>query len=333
MIRLAFIFSFLSFLSFGQQNPQYSHFVRNQVMFNPGACGAYDFIDINLGGRGQWIGANGAPITSYLSISVPANKVGGRKINRTYGKVQRNKKRVSHPRMRTGKFIHAYGGNVLFDQYGPLQQVKLTGTYAMHFPLSRDFNLSFGLNLGLSNRSFNRLKGQVLSELMPTGVVDATYNNYVGQQANQFTMDLGAGLYFYGKGAFVGISANQLTNDLIRFGNTNIEFNPGVHLFLTGGYKIKMNRKWSVTPALLVKYIHPAPISFEVAAQFEYRERFWFGASYRYQDAIVAFLGCMVNKKFKIAYSYDINTNVFLRNSNGGHEITIGLMLGRKQKR
>lgn len=319
-------------MTFGQQSPQFSQFVRNQVMFNPGACGAYDFVDITLSGRGQWIGANGSPWTTYLYVSAPTG-IRGRRINRTYGKVQRNKKRVSHPRMSSGKFKHGYGGNIMFDQYGPLQQIRLTGTYALHLPLSRDFNLSFGLNLGLSNRTFDRLKGQVLSELLPTGVVDVTYNNYTAQRANQFTMDLGTGLYFYGKGAFVGLSANQLTNDMIRFGNTNIEFNPGIHLFLTGGYKIKMNRKWSVTPAVLVKYINPAPVSFELAAQFEYKELFWFGASYRNQDAFVAFLGVMVNKKFKIAYSYDINTNVFFRNTNGGHEITLGFMLGRKERR
>lgn len=326
MVRNTFIFLLISSLSFGQQNPQYSHFVRNQVMFNPAACGVYDHIDITLGGRGQWMGVDNSPLTSYLYITSPANRVNKRKINRTYGTVQRNNKRVSHPKMRTGKFIHAYGGGLLFDQYGPLQQIKISGNYAMHFPLSRNFNLSFGVNAGLSNRVFKRLDGQVLSELMPTGVVDATYNKYTNQ-GGQFTFDVGAGLYFYGKGMFVGFSANQLTNDLIRFGNTNMEFNPNMHLFFTGGYKIKINRKWSVTPALLVKYIAPAPISFDIAAQFEYRERFWFGASFRSQDAIVAFLGCMVNKKFKLAYSYDINTNVFFKNSNGGHEISIGLML------
>ena len=42
---------FITGITFGQQLSQFSQFHRNQAMVNPGATGAYDFLDITAGGR------------------------------------------------------------------------------------------------------------------------------------------------------------------------------------------------------------------------------------------------------------------------------------------
>ena len=330
MKRLSVLWcTFLTLSCFGQQSPQYSQYIQNQYMINPGATGAYDFVSIALGGRMQWTGFENAPKTSYLYFSMPADKVRAASMKRTFGKVRRNNKRVKHPRMRMGKLVHAYGAHLLVDQYGPFRMMKAMGTYAIHLPLTRDYTLSFGTNLGISSRRFLPEKAQVLSTMVNTGYEDYTYTAYTSNQAAQYVMDLEAGLYFYGKGAFAGVSVNQLTKDLVKFGNRTVNFDPKMHFFLTGGYKFTLNNRMTLTPAILMKYVKPAPISFEGTVQLDIRERFWFGLSYRHKDAIVPMFGATISNMFKIGYSYDLSISRMINYNSGGHELVLTFMLGR----
>ena len=71
-MRLLVLFTaFWALKTQAQQIPQYSQFSRNQFMANPAAAGVYDFIDVTVSGRWQWVGVADAPRTSYLAFSVP----------------------------------------------------------------------------------------------------------------------------------------------------------------------------------------------------------------------------------------------------------------------
>lgn len=312
-----------------QQVPQYSQYLQNQYMVNPAATGVYDFMNVTVGGRLQWAGLENAPKTTYLYFAAPADKFRNASMKRTYGTIRRGNKSVRAPRMRYGSLVHAFGGSFVADQYGPFRQIKMMGTYALHLPVSRDYSLSFGTSVGISNRSFLPENAQVLSVLTNTGVFDQTYDAYVAGQGAQNTLEVDAGMYFHGKGAFVGVSMNQLAKDYVQFGNRDFNFDPRMHLFVTGGYEIQVNRDVAITPALLVKYVRPAPVSVEVMAQFKYQDRYWLAASYRHKDAVVANIGMFVSDKFKVGYSFDLPTTPIRKYSVGSHELVLTLMFGR----
>jgi len=314
-----------------QQSAQYSQYIRNQYMINPGAAGAEDFMSLTLGGRMQWTGFDDAPKTSYLYFSAPMDKMTRGRMKRTYGVLRGRNTRVKHPGMRIAGSTHAFGAQLLADQFGPFRTFKFAGTYAYHIALSRDYKLSFGVNAGLSSRSFLSNKAQVLSVMTNTGLYDASYASYVGNQSAQYTMDVEAGLYFYGKDVFAGFSANQLTGDLVKFGNRQTNFDPKIHYFLTGGYHFHINRKMKLTAATLLKYVHRAPLSVEVSVQGEFKDQFWFGASYRHKDAVVATFGWNSGKVLRIGYSFDFSISKLVRYNSGGHELVIGLMLGKSK--
>lgn len=316
-----------------QQVPQYSQFLQNQYMVNPASTGVYDFVNVTVGGRLQWAGLENAPKTSYLYVAAPAEKWRNASMKRTYGVIRRGNKRVRHPRIRYGSLIHAFGGSFVADQYGPFRQLKMMGTYALHLPITRDYNISFGTSLGLSNRAFIPENAQVLSVLTNTGVFDQTYDTYTANQGAQNTMELEAGMYFHGKGAFLGVSMNQLTKDFVQFGNRDFNFNPRMHLFVTGGIEFQVNRDLAITPAFLVKHVRPAPVSFEFMTQLEYQERYWFAASYRHKDAVVANLGLYVSNQFKLGYSFDLPITPIRMYSAGSHELVLTMMLGRDTSR
>jgi type IX secretion system PorP/SprF family membrane protein len=327
LMKLLSVFAILiGSYCYSQQVPQFSQYNRNQYMTNPAAAGVYDFLDITIGGRMQWVGFDDAPMTSYLYASSPIGKPRSfhNPALRTSAGAFRN------PEIKTGNLKHAIGGMIVADQYGAFRQIRGAVTYAIHVPIARSYNISFGTNLGVSNRSFLRDKAQVLSVMDPSSaLVDASYDQYVANQGAQNTMDLGLGLYFYSNELFVGLSVDQVTQDFVRFGNTSINFDTGMHAFLTAGYKFPIAQDFTLMPSLLVKYLNPSPVSIEGTVQLEYKEWLWFGVSYRNQDAVVGMLGLNVSDRFKFGYSYDFNISSIANASSGGHEVVLGLMLGR----
>lgn len=313
-----------SSMAFGQQVPQFSQYLRNQYMVNPGAAGVYDFLDITAGGRLQWLGFEDAPKTSYLYASSPVSAKPRLKYNPA---LRVSNGPIRNPKIKTGKLKHVVGGMVMIDQYGAFRQLKFAGTYALHIPVTKKFNLSLGVNLGVSNRAFLKDRAQTLNLFTGTAT-DNTYDTYASQGDNN-TMDLDAGLYFYSDKFFLGLSAEQLTGDLVAFGADPANFSPEIHTKATIGYKFKVSDNVTLMPAMLVKYLNPAPVSIEGSLQLEYKEWLWFAVSYRNTDAIVAMAGLNISKRFKFGYSYDYNVSRFNEHSSGGHELVLGLMLGR----
>lgn len=306
---------------YGQQLAQYSQYLRNQYMINPAASGVYDFTDITVSGRWQWAGFDNTPKTAYASGSFTL----GAKNRNTYNPGIRTSSSDSlTPEVTTGKLKHAFGGQVMMDEYGAFQKMNASATYAVHVPLTPVYNLSFGAKVGMTNNTF------LQDRAIPVGsATDNTYQTYVGNQSNRFNLDIGAGLYLYSQKLFVGISADQLTGDLVEFGSGTPFYQRKIHYIFTGGYKIPVNANLTLTPAVLVKFMNPAPVSIEGTIQAEYKERFWGGVSYRHQDAIVGMLGMTINRKFKFGYSYDFALTRYNTYKAGGHELILGIMLGR----
>lgn len=325
------IFVLLSLVCAGsvnaQQIPQYSQYLRNQFMVNPGAAGVYDFVDITMSGRWQWVGFGDEPRTAYLSISSPVTRNPKPKYNPA---LRISNGPVRNPEIKTGKFKHAVGGQFVADQYGAFKRMNISGTYAIHMPVSKKYNLAFGTRLGMSNNTFLQDKAQVLNVVDQTqGYTDNTYNSFVSNQSSNWIMDLGVGFYLYSKNAFFGVSGDHLTRDLVEFGSGTANFNTQMHFNATAGVKFPLNENLTLTPAILAKMMSPAPISFEGSLQLEYKEWLWMGASYRHKDAVVGMVGLNISERFKFGYSYDFSLSRFSDLSAGGHEIVLGLMLGR----
>lgn len=316
--------------AYGQQLPQFTQFQKNPYLINPAATGAHDMLNLSLGGRLQWVGMANAPQTSFLYLSTPASKFRSAFMNRTYGKVRRNNKSVKHPKMRVSNIVHAFGGQLLADQFGAFRTLKVAGSYAVHIPISNAYHLSFGTNVGLSSNAFLSDKAQVLSVMTTTGVNDAVYNAQVGT-GPQYIMDVDAGLYFYGNGFYAGIAGMNLTRDLVRFGDVNMNFNPVLHLYGSIGYRFALSNRLEMTPGLLVKYVPSAPISAEANFLFDFRRTYWFGATYRHMDAVGMLAGILINEKFRIGYSFDLSISRLIQYNSGGHELVLSYVFGGRR--
>ena len=320
-IYIVLVCTFLSKSVHSQQIPQYSQYLRNQYMINPGAAGVYDFVDVTIGGRMQWAGFSAAPVTSYLSITAPLTK----KSRSFYNPgLHLSTGIVKNPEINTGKFKHAVGGQIIADQYGAFRKLQFSGTYAIHLPISKNYNLSFGTKVGIGNNTFLQDRAIVANS---TTIVDETYNSYTSNHGNVNLMNLGVGFYFYSKTLFLGLAADQLTKNMVKFGSGTANFDPKIHMNITGGIKLPLNENLSISPAFLVKYMNPIEPSIEGTAQLEYKEWLWTAISYRNKDAIIGMIGMNISNKFKFGYSFDFSVSQFRTYSSGGHELVLGIMV------
>ena len=325
--NILLLLTFTSTVVFSQQLPQYSQFHRNQGMTNPGAIGSYDFMDITLGSRYQWVGlsndmqGNVAPRSAYLNFATTLK----RKKIRHNPSLRTSVGPIKNPELGTGKLKHGVGGQLTADEYGAFREIGLSGTYAIHVPISEKINISLGARIGISNHTFLAEKAQVLSHLQG-GPTDQTYQNFSENGYSRMFMDFSTGLYVYSKRFFVGVSGNQLTQDFVRMGSGITNFNPVMHFDLMGGVYFNLNYDLTLMPSLSLKYMNPAPPVAQLNIQVEYKEWLWMGAGYRFTDAAVIMLGANINERFKLGYSFDWSTSRFNNFTSGGHEIVLGLM-------
>jgi len=81
---------------------------------------------------------------------------------------------------------------------------------------------------------------------------------------------------------------------------------------------------------MLIRYISPLPMGFDINAKLQYQDFLWVGTSYRYKDGFAAMVGLNLSNTLNIGYSYDIQTSRINTISRGTHEILIGFLLGNR---
>jgi len=304
----------------GQQLGQYSQYINNHFLMNPGAVGAENGLDISLGFRQQWVGIDNAPQNYYLSVSSPLSTIG----------------KITNPSLRTGsgslideqsatpiKLKHGVGGFVAADNYGPFKKVTGVLAYAIHLPVANKFHWSFGLNAGLSNLNFDRDQITLIESS------DNTFNSFAAAQAKINYFDMNVGTYVYNSDFFVGYSSNQMMQNKIYFGGTPTNGKLNVHHFLMGGYHFKISDKMKLTPGFLVKYMNPAPVSLDFTAKLTFDDTYFGGFSFRNGDAIIVMLGAKFNEMFRVGYSFDYTLSNLSDYNSGGHEIMIGILINK----
>src|ERR1700710_2589897 len=71
LLLTIFIFIMAMQLVRAQQKPQYTQYVLNNLLINPAVTGIENYFDVKTGYRSQWTGLQGAPVTSYITGTVP----------------------------------------------------------------------------------------------------------------------------------------------------------------------------------------------------------------------------------------------------------------------
>jgi type IX secretion system PorP/SprF family membrane protein len=309
-----------------QQKPQYTQYVLNNYVINPALSGIEDYTDIKLSHRHQWLGLDGAPITTYLTVNTPIGKKDSRQTTATVPKVGQNPRGKSYWENYEAAPAHSgIGLTVIDDHTGPLNNFAAYVTYAYHIGISPKTNLAAGFGAGITNLSLDR--GKLFFE---TPVDPAVYNSGT---INTIKPDFNAGIWLYSADYFVGLAAQQIIPQRVSFIDKEVVPYYGKivpHLFATAGYRFLLNDDVNVIPSVMIKYVSPLAPQLDFNVKVQYQDFLWIGASMRTFDGFAAMLGMNISSALNIGYSYDVTTSRLNTISSGSHEIIIGFLIGNK---
>lgn len=331
---LTFGLCLLLLQSIAQQRPYYTQYILNDFIINPALAGIENYWDVKVSHRHQWVGLDGAPVTTYLTIHGPLTKsTGDRETTESVRAPGENPRGKSFLQNYVPADPHqGVGLTILNDRAGPLNRFAAFATYAYHLPIGPKTSMSAGLSLGIQNL---RLDAAALyfGEQYPVDPAVAG-SGFI----NNIKPDISAGLYVYSARYFIGLAAQQIIPQKVGFSNgkiggDSIEVIGGrliPHMFFQAGYKFLLSEDISFLPSFMVKYVNPVPLSLNINAKFQYRDLIWAGASFRPKDGFGAMLGVNISSSINIGYSYDYNTSKLNTVSNGTHEFIVGFLIGNR---
>lgn len=306
---------------YAQQRPQYTQYILNNYLLNPALSGIENYTDFKAGYRKQWAGINDAPQTTFAAVHWSLGDKFLWKNPLSLPEKDEDPRSDDYTQNYTASPAHhGVGAIVFYDKAGPLSTLNANLTYAYHLQLSGTLNFSVGVAAGVKRVNLN------VQDLVLENNNDPALKNTIIAQTKP---DLALGVWLYGAQFFAGASVQQILPQRLAF-TTDDVYNQGKevpHAFVTAGYKLFIDDEISFIPSIMVKYVKPAPISFDANVKVSFKDRFWVGGSYRYKDSYAAMAGFNFSKLVNLTYSYDLTTSELKNFSNGSHEIVLGLQL------
>lgn len=270
--------------SFGQQDPQYTHYMYNTLSINPAYAGQRETLSVVGLNRTQWVGIDGAPETQSLSIHSP----------------------LRNERL-------ALGFNIVSDALGPARESFIDANFSYTIPIdANNTKLSFGMKAGWHNINTDWSKGRFQNP-------DVVFNQNISQNA----LILGAGLYLSNRNWYFGVSApNFLTTEHYDDFQESLA-TERLHYFITGGYVFDVSSNVQLKPAFLVKAVSGAPAIADISLNALFNEKLTLGLAWRWDDSVSGLAGFQVTKGMFIGYGYDLTTSDLNNYNSGTHELIL----------
>lgn len=312
-----------------QQRLQHSQYLLNGFVTNPAIGGAENYLDLRTGFSQQWAGFEGAPRSLYFSANkalIPSEKT--EKQQRITSLPIRGRGRanptseletVTVQRAGDPNFHMGVGGVLFSERSGPISYSGVSGAFAAHLRLKDELKLSVGAALELMN-----------FRLDPSGIQLTDANDIAISQSTTSLMlpSFNAGFALYSRTFFITASSRQLLQNRIQLNPQNpVISGLEVHYIAQAGYRFKASENLNLVPSVALRYIQPAPPSFDLSLRADYKNLLFVGASYRHEDAVVAMLGINLAKKLQLNYAYDFTTSNLRNYSSGTHSIVLALRL------
>jgi type IX secretion system PorP/SprF family membrane protein len=281
---------------YAQQDAQYSQYMFNHLALNPAYAGKDGFLTGTLIYRKQWVGIAGAPETASFAMHAPS----------------RNDR-------------HGYGIQLVNDQIGVTRNTSVNLNYAFRIHMGENAVLALGLLGSFTNYSANLSGVRTGTGPNPISGVDPAF---AGNDVNILIPNAGAGLFFHTKRFYLGASAPRLIEQDLSASESSSQAIQSRHFFATTGLVLGAEHaSVKFRPSILAKYQPAAPMQFDFNAHFLFADRFWLGASYRTDDALVFMAELNLSTWFRLGYAYDYTLSELSDYNTGSHEFMLGFDL------
>ena len=300
----------------GQQLPLYSQYLYNKFLINPAVAGSDGYTSINLTGREQWVGMEGAPRTFSVSAQT-------RILKKSFILKQTKVRRSLYRPKTDGKI--GIGGYVFSDKSGLVNRTGFSISYAYHTWIQRTTQLSFGLaftgynfKIDANSISFEDPNDPVLNSDLRHGV---------------FIPDASFGIHLLNPRYSVGFSADQLFQAAAKIGSDAYgRFKMSRQYYLFGTYSFERGTYDEIQPSVLFKMSEQFRPQADIGLTYINNKAFWAGLAYRTSGALIANIGVKYMNLW-FGYAFDFTLQEIQRITYGTHEVTIALKFGDSARR
>lgn len=265
-----------------QQVATYAQYMFNGLAINPAYAGSQDALSASFLERFQNVGLKGAPQTETFSVHSPL-------VNKRIG----------------------LGLLVVHDKVGVIDQTGVNAIYAYRIPMNNNAVLSLGLQAGASMYKAD------YSQLLLLQNPDPVFNQNIRQTRPNF----GAGIYYYNKLGYLGLSMPSMLNNVFNTGGPTVYQN--IPIIFNGGYVFTLNRMLKLKPNFLLKIMDGRTVEFDVNANMLFDEVLWFGVSYKSSKTVAMLTELQISDQFRFGYSYQITAGPLRVADLGSHEVLL----------
>jgi len=258
----------------------------NMHIVNPAYAGSEGSLNIGILHRTQWVGLDGAPKTTVVTVNAPIRKNVG------------------------------FGLSVFADNIGPVKEQNLFADVSYTIQTSEVGNLAFGVKVGATFLNA-QLSGLDLGDNIPDDVfkdnINRTYTNF------------GAGAFYYTNRFYAGLSIPNMLKQFHLKKKAGIISSAAekMHYFFTSGYVFNLNDYLKLKPSVLLKGVGGAPLSIDLAGNVLINNKLEFGLAWRVDDSISALVSMEVAPLIRVGYSYDYTTTNLGDFNSGSHEVIL----------
>mgnify|MGYP006285841231 CR=1 FL=1 len=297
-----------------QQVPLYSQYMLNGFLINPAVAGSEGYTAVNLTAREQWIGFEDAPGTYALSYQT-------RVLRKSYISKSSSVRKRQRYSSRSGKV--GVGGYVFSDRNGAIEKTGMKASYAYHI-----FFGNSQLSLGMSLTAFQlRLNDDRII------LDDENDNMWINARGTAFIPDADIGAYYDTPNFYVGLSADQLMESVIKLGDTGYDqYRQERSYYLIAGYDYPINTQWVLTPSTLIKFSESGAWQGDFSAKLYFEQSYWGGVTYRTGNAVILMAGLRIDRLI-FGYAFDISIGSIMKNSYGTHEFVFAAQFGDNARR
>ncbi len=291
-----------------QYDPQFSQFMFNKILYNPGFTGIDEVLNASFMGRNQWMGFDGQPVTQAVCVDAP---------------------------IPTGGLGLVFSNDIL----GAQQTTSFTLNYAFRLLLNDGGSFALGLSGGLLQNTLNGMIYRAPDGSYEAGSLIHNDDYIPTTKVSAGAFDLGVGLYLNMKNLYAGLSLTHILNPTTHFeiDLNSLDIEHSRNIYLMGGYNFEINNNMALRPSLLIK-TDLVKTQIDLNAHIVYEGNLWGGLSYRgvtanSSDALILLAGINITNQISIGYSYDITTSGIKNYSSGSHELIVKyklLALGKK---
>lgn len=286
------IFTLIGTTLYGQQDPHFTQYFDNTLFVNPAYAGSRGMLNITGIHREQWVGFDGRPRSSTLSIHSPLS----------YESI-------------------GLGITAVHDEVGPLKQTMIYGDFSYSLRFKKERKLSFGLKGGMNIVTIGT------SSLQTT---DANDPNLLQNVRNNILPNFGFGILYHSPRFFIGVSTPKILET--SYDGTSSTKMERRHYFGIIGGVIKLNETLKLRPTAQLKLTENAPMSLDMSLAAIINERIWIGAMYRWDAAFGAFLQFQISPQFKVGLASDFGTQKIRSYNSGTFEIMLSYEFNFKKQ-